>query len=127
MLATVAIAVARPRHPGGAASMTAAVAVPVATPADKPDRSRPTSRSSTPVAVKNTNALPSAKTIARYNIGRRPTASDQRPNPSSAANTPPAYIANTTAVVNTEKCMRPEYSAYIGVGSVVPVMIAANT
>ena len=31
-----------------------------------------------------------------------------------------------TVVVSTEKCIRCEYSAYIGVGSVVPTMIAAN-
>ena len=31
-----------------------------------------------------------------------------------------------TVVVSTEKCMRSAYSAYIGVGSVVPTMIAAK-
>ena len=127
MLATVAIAAARPRHCSGAASITAAVAVPVATPADSPDSSLPSSRSSTPVAAKNATALPSANIVASNNIGRRPTASDHRPNTSSTASTPNANVANTTVVVSTEKCMRSEYRAYIGVGSVVPSMIAANT
>ena len=31
-----------------------------------------------------------------------------------------------TVVVSTAKCMWSAYSAYIGVGSVVPTMIAAN-
>ena len=31
-----------------------------------------------------------------------------------------------TVVVSTAKCMRSAYSAYIGVGSVVPIMIAAK-
>ena len=31
-----------------------------------------------------------------------------------------------TVVVSTSKCMRSEYSAYIGVGRVVPTMIAAK-
>ena len=31
-----------------------------------------------------------------------------------------------TVVVSTPKCMRSAYSAYIGVGSVVPTMIAAK-
>ena len=108
MLATVAIAAERPRQLGGAASITATVAVPVATPADNPDSTRPTSRSSTPVAARNAMALPIANAVARNNIGRRPTASDQRPNTSSAASTPPAYVANTTVVVRTEKCIRSE-------------------
>jgi hypothetical protein len=106
MFATVATAAARPRQLSGAASMTAAVAVPVAAPADNPDSTRPSSRSSTPVATRNTDALVNAKTIASNNIGRRPTASDQRPNASSAANTPPTYVANITVVVRSEKCMR---------------------
>jgi len=80
-------------------------AVVVATPADNPDSTRPTSRSSTPVAPRNAMALPIANAVARNNIGRRPTASDQRPNTSSAASTPPAYVANTTVVVRTEKCI----------------------
>jgi hypothetical protein len=35
-------------------------------------------------------------------------------------------VANTTVVVSTEKCIFAEYRAYIGVGSVVPIMIAVN-
>jgi hypothetical protein len=111
---------------GGAASITATVAVPVATPADDPDSTRPSNRSSTPVAPRNAIALPIANTVARNNIGRRPIVSDQRPNTSSAASTPPAYVANTTVAVRTEKGIRSEYSAHIGVGSVVPSMITAN-
>jgi len=85
--------------------MTAAVAVPVATPADNPDSTRPSSRSPTPVATRNTAALLTANTVASNNIGRRPTASDQRPNASSETNTPPTNVANTTVVVRSEKCM----------------------
>src|ERR1700758_1982276 len=126
MLATVATAGARACQPGGAASITAAVAVPVAAPADRPDSSRPSKRSSTPVATRNTPSLPNAKAMASSKIGLRPTASDQRPNARSAASTPTAYVANTTVVVSSEKCMRCEYSAYIGVGSVVPSMSAVK-
>ena len=43
---------------------TAAVAVPVATPADSPDSSLPSNRSSTPVVAKNATALPSANIVA---------------------------------------------------------------
>ncbi len=93
MLATVATAAARPRHFGGAASMTAAVAVPVNKPADRPDSTRPTSISCTESAVRNTAALASAATSPAASIGRLPTASDQRPNASSANSTPPAYVA----------------------------------
>jgi hypothetical protein len=42
MLAIVATAGARVRQLGGAASITAAVAVPVNSPADNPDSTRPT-------------------------------------------------------------------------------------
>ena len=60
MLATVATAAARVRQLGGAASMTAAVAVPVKMPADSPDSTRPTSSIGTESATRNTAALASA-------------------------------------------------------------------
>ena len=125
-LATVATAAARFRQCGGAASMTAAVAVPVKMPADSPDNTRPTSSVGTESAARNTTALARANAVPASSIGRRPIASDQRPNASSANSTPPAYVAKITVVVSTAKCMRSPYSAYIGVGSVVPTMIAAN-
>ena len=55
MLATVATAGARSRQFGGAASITAAVPVPVNRPADRPDSTRPTSSSGTESATRNTS------------------------------------------------------------------------
>ena len=78
------------RQFGGAASITAAVAVPVKIPADNPESTRPTSRSGTESATRKVTALPRAKTAPATSIGRRPTASDQRPKANSANNTPPA-------------------------------------
>src|SRR3954453_18748540 len=51
MLATVATAAALVRHFSGAASMTAAVAVPVKMPAEKPDNTRPTNNIGTESAT----------------------------------------------------------------------------
>lgn len=90
MLATVATAAARVFQACGAASMTAAVAVPVKSPADKPDSTRPISSSGTESASRNTTALASAAATPANSMGRLPTASDQRPNTSSANSTPPA-------------------------------------
>ncbi len=59
-LAAVATAAARFCHVAGAASMTAAVAVPVKMPADNPDSTRPTSSSVTESAIRNTTALTKA-------------------------------------------------------------------
>lgn len=93
MLATVATAAALVFHAAGAASMTAAVAVPVKRPADRPDSSRPISSTGTESALRNTAALARAAATPASSMGRRPTASDQRPNTSSANSTPPAYVA----------------------------------
>ncbi len=90
ILATVATAGARSRQLGGAASMMAAVPVPVNSPADKPDSTRPTSSTGTESAPRNTAALASAHAVPASSIGRRPTASDHRPNTNSATSTPPA-------------------------------------
>ncbi len=92
-LAMVATAAAFVRQAGGAASMTAAVAVPVKTPADNPDSTRPTSSIGTESASRNTTALASANTTPASKSGRLPMASDQRPNTRSAKSTPPAYVA----------------------------------
>jgi hypothetical protein len=105
-LAAAATAAARAFQRWGAASITAAVAVPLATPPDRPDNTLPSNRSSRPAAIRKTTALATAKTMANNNIGRRPIASDQRPNASSAASTPPTNVAYTTVEVNIEKCIR---------------------
>ena len=73
--------------------MTAAVAVPVKTPADSPDSTRPTSSIGTESATRKTAALASANTTPASSTGRRPMASDQRPKASSANSTAPAYVA----------------------------------
>ena len=92
-VATVAIAAARVRHDSGAASMTAAVAVPVKTPADSPDKTRATSNRDTESATGKPLALASANTTPASSTGRLPIASDHLPNASSANSTPPAYVA----------------------------------
>jgi len=93
MLATVATAAALVRQFSGAASMTAAVAVPVKMPADSPDKTRPTNNIDTEWATRNTAALATANTTPASNTGRRPIASDHRPNANNANSTPPAYVA----------------------------------
>lgn len=93
MLATVATAAARERQLGGAASMAAAVPVPVKTPADRPDSTRPTSSTATESATRNTSAPAIANPTPANSMGRRPTASDHRPKAISATSTPPAYAA----------------------------------
>ena len=65
MLATVATAAARSRQLGGAASMTAAVAVPVKMPADSPDSTRPTSSSGTRIGDQEHRARWPARTPRR--------------------------------------------------------------
>ena len=106
--------------------MTAAVAVPVKTPADSPDSTRPTSSSGTESATRNTTALTSANTIPASSTGRRPIG--VRPAPERQQREQDA------ARIRREDDRRRQhlevhplaYSAYIGVGSVVPTMIAAN-
>ncbi len=90
MLAMVATAGARLCQVDGAASMTAAVAVPVNRPADSPDSTRPTSSCATVSAVRKTSALTRAHAVPANSTGRRPIASDQLPKSSSDANTPVA-------------------------------------
>ena len=89
-LAIVAATAARSRCAGGTASTTAAVAVPVKMPADKPESRRPISSSGMSSANRNTTALTSANAAPASSTGRRPIASDQRPNTSSALSTPMA-------------------------------------
>src|SRR5262245_58386732 len=93
MLATVATAAALVRQFSGAASMTAAVAVPVKMPADNPDKTRPTNNTGTESATRNTPALATANTTPDSRTGRLPIASDHRPTSSSANSTPAAYVA----------------------------------
>ncbi len=90
MLETVATEAARVCQRGGAASMTAAVAVPANRPAENPDSTRPTSRTATESANRNTTPLATANATPANSTGRRPMASDHRPNTTSVNSTPPA-------------------------------------
>ncbi len=103
MFAAVASSAARERQAAGAASTIAAVAVPTKMPADRPDSTRPTS--SVPVfsAMRKTTSLAMAAATPASRSGRRPSASDHRPNASSAARTPKAYIAKITVDIVIEK------------------------
>ena len=75
---------------GGAASMTAAVAVPVKMPADSPDSTRPISSSRHRVGDQEHHGADQREPAPASSTGRRPTASDHRPNTSSATSTPTA-------------------------------------
>jgi len=57
------------------------------------NKTRPTNNSDTESAARNTAALASANTTPASSTGRRPIASDHRPNANSANSTPPAYVA----------------------------------
>ena len=103
MFAAVANRAARERQAAGAASTTAVVAVPTKMPADRPDRTRPTSRVPVFSAIRKTTSLVMAAARPASRSGRRPSVSDQRPNASSAAKTPKAYIAKITVDIVIEK------------------------
>jgi hypothetical protein len=70
--------------------MTAAVAVPANSPAEKPDTTRATNRSGTESAARKITSLANAQAMPASRTGRLPMASDHRPKATSANNTPPA-------------------------------------
>lgn len=76
MLAAVAAKAARARRSGGASSMTAAVAVPLNSPAAKPDSSRPAKSSGSPFSHRKQTALPAESASAASSTGRRPARSE---------------------------------------------------
>ena len=90
MLAVVETSDARRPEPGRAVSVSAAVAVPVISPADRPESTRPRNSQPTFGARMNVTALTMLSPIAAASTGRRPTWSDERPATSSAASTPTA-------------------------------------
>jgi len=90
MLATVAISVARPRWAGAASSVTAAVAAPLKSPAEKPENTRPTNSSGRACAARKQPALSIAKPTPTSRTGRRPSTSENDPAISRAAITPQA-------------------------------------
>ncbi len=89
-MAVVETSDARRPEPGRPVSGSAAVALPVISPADRPDSSRPRNSQPTPGAIMNVTALAMLSPIPAANTGRRPTWSDELPVASSAARTPTA-------------------------------------
>jgi hypothetical protein len=79
-----------------------AVAVPVKMPADNPERTRPTSSSGSPLAVRKHTALSAESTSPGSNTRRRPIWSDSLPNSTSDAITPAAYTAKITVTISSE-------------------------
>ena len=106
MLAVVETSDARRPGPGRAVSVSAAVAVPVISPADRPESSRPANSQPVPGARMNVTALAMLSPIAVASTGRRPTWSDERPAASSAASTPTAYVAKISVTRLVGKCHR---------------------
>lgn len=102
-LAPVARRVAARRRRSGASSITITVAVPVARPADSPDRVRPVNSSGSPPARRKHTALRPDNASAASRTGRRPMKSDTCPSSSSATMTPAAYTAKITVTMNEEK------------------------
>ena len=98
---------ARRPAPGRAVSVSAAVAVPVISPADRPESTRPTNSQPTFGARMNVTALTMLRQIAAASTGRRPTWSDERPASSSAVSTATAYEAKISVMRLVEKCHCP--------------------
>jgi hypothetical protein len=92
ILAMGATSVARPRRSGGARSTRVAVAVPVKTPAERPERIRPTSSKGRPSVVKKHTALSADRPSPGSSSRLRLSSSDRRRKKSSAAITPAAYV-----------------------------------
>jgi len=68
----------------------AAVAVPVTSPAESPDSTRPGNSQPTAGARMNVTVLTALNASAAASTGRLPAWSDERPASSSAASTPTA-------------------------------------
>ena len=88
MLTTVETIDARRGFAGPSMSVSAAVAVPVMRPAEKPDRTRPKKSHPTDEATMNTTVLSPLKARAAPSTGLRPTWSDARPAKTRAVSTP---------------------------------------
>jgi len=87
MFAAVATRDARRLAEAGTSSVRAAVAVPVISPADSPDRIRPAISTPTLGARMNTTVLSALAPRATASTGLRPAWSEDRPASSSAART----------------------------------------
>ena len=72
VLTAVATSVARERRSGAARSSSAAVAVPVKMPADRPDTNRPTNSTPSPCASRNTIELAALRPKPGSRTWRRP-------------------------------------------------------
>ena len=127
VLATVATMDARRGFADPNMSVSAAVAVPVIRPAEKPDRTRPKKSHPTAVAMMNTTVLRALNARAAPSTGLRPTWSDACPAKTRAASTPAAYAVKISVITSEEKCHWLCQMTYSGVGRVVPSMVTANT
>ena len=87
MFAAVATSEARRPAEAGISSVSVAVAVPVISPADSPDRTRPTSSTPTSGARMNATVLSALTPRAAASTGLRPAWSEDRPASSKAAST----------------------------------------
>jgi len=90
ILAAVATKVLMRLARSGASSRTATVAVPVKMPAETPETARARRIAVSPSACQKRRSLTSEARRPARSIGRRPSWSDQRPTPISAAMTPKA-------------------------------------
>ena len=87
IFAAVATSDARRLARAGTSSVSAAVAVPVISPADSPDRIRPANSAPTSGAKMNTIVLSALLARATASTGLRPAWSEDRPASSSVART----------------------------------------
>ena len=90
MFAAVATSEARRLAEAGTSSVSAAVAVPVISPADSPDTIRAARSTPTSGATMNTTVLSALMPSATARTGLRPAWSEDRPASSRAARTPAA-------------------------------------
>lgn len=90
MFAAVAASPARASRPGGASSITVAVAAPLNSPAAKPDRRRPANSRGSPPWVRKQTALAAERPRPMNSTGRRPAWSEKLPASSRTAMTPKA-------------------------------------
>ncbi len=110
MLAAVAANEARPRRWRGASSITATVAVPVKSPAENPESTRPAKSSGSPPSKRKQSALAAAHPSPASSTGRRPSTSETPPATVSTAITPAAYTAKITVTISEEKPISSWYS-----------------
>ena len=87
MFAAVATSEARRLAEAGISSVSVAVAVPVISPAENPDRIRPAISTPTLGARMNTTVLSALQPRAAASTGLRPAWSEDRPASSSVART----------------------------------------